>query len=265
MLARCRSPSGCPASPAPPAAAARAAARRRRARPRPAATAAPAGAAAAAGAGRGGERVAGRADRAQVAPAATGWRSCCCPIRRRPASATRPGSASARATRTSAAGETGLAHLFEHLMFTQTKNDARRRVRSRHRGGGRQRQRDDLLRLHRLRRRSAAAGAGAGGAPGGRSDDEPGSAQAPGRHRARRRRRGAAVVGRGQRRRHDGRADVQAGLQGPPLPLAGDRLDEGHQGDHAGEGGRVLQALLRAEQRRARHRREASTRPRRWS
>ena len=34
---------------------------------------------------------------------------------------TRPGSASARATRTRRPGETGLAHLFEHLMFTQTK------------------------------------------------------------------------------------------------------------------------------------------------
>ncbi len=123
-------------------------------------------------------------------------------------------------------------------------------------GGGRQLERDDLLRLHRLRGRRAARGGGHGRPSGGRPDGQPGPAQKAGRDRARRRRRGEAVVGRGQRRRDPGRADVPAGVQEAPLPLAGHRPHEGHQGLHAGERRRLLPEVLRPEQRRHRRGRQ---------
>ena len=132
----------------------------------------------------------------------------------------------------------------------------RQRLRQQDGRGRRQHQRDDLLRLHRLRRRHPADGDERGDHAGGRSDGQPRSAQEAGGDRARRGRRGAPLLGRGQRRRDPRRADVRAGLQDAPLPLAGDRLDEGHQGDHPGEGGRLLQEVLRAQQRGAGDRRQ---------
>ena len=123
------------------------------------------------------------------------------------------------------------------------------RVRSRDRGRGRQLQRHDLLRLHRVHRQRAARRARAHREHGGRPHGQPGARQAPGRQRARRRGRGAARRGRGQRRRQPRRADVQAVVPHPPLPLADHRLDEGHQGGDRGQGGRVLPALLQSGQR----------------
>ena len=151
-------------------------------------------------------------------------------------------------------GKTGLAHLFEHLMFGETeKLKAGVFDRKLEESGAETNAATwvDWTYYHELlpadRVRLAVT-------PRGRADAAPRPARAAGREREGGRRQRAALPRRRRRRGGRQRAALQDGLHEPPLPLADHRVDGGHQGLHARGLRRLLPDVLRAEQRDGRRR-----------
>ncbi len=146
-------------------------------------------------------------------------------------------------------GRTGIAHLFEHLMFNQTESlppgEFDRRIEAvggetnagtwvdwtYYRTMRRRRRWSWLMRLEaeRMQHLIARRRAGRVRARGGRERASPA-----------RRRSGRGIPRRGA---------VQARLRASPVPLADHRLDAGHPGHHHRRLPRFLSHLLRAEQR----------------
>ena len=195
---------------------------------------------------------------------ATGCACSCSSIAARRSSSYSRGSASARATRSP--GKTGLAHLFEHLMFNETRGPEGRRVRSQARGGRRRVERRDVARLDLLLRVASRRTASASRCKlESRSHGEARPARAAGREREGGRRERAPLPRRRRRRGHRERAALQDGVHEAPVPLADHRLDGRHRELHARGLRDLLPDVLRAEQRddRRRRRRARARRARR--
>ena len=163
-------------------------------------------------------------------------------------------------------GRTGLAHLFEHLMFQGSAPGARQRPLRAGAGGRRLAQRHHQLRAHQLLRDHARPPAGARALAGGRPHGLP-----PRRARrgvdgepARRRQERAPPALRQRALRHRLReADRPRLPRGPPLPPHPDRLDGRPGRGDAGGRPRVLPYVLRAQQRGPRRSSATSTPSRR--
>ena len=131
-------------------------------------------------------------------------------------------------------GITGISHLFEHMMFNGAKKYGPKEFDRVLESQRRQLQRVHLQRHDRVLRGLHLRGAGDGARPRvatacARCAITPQMLD----ERARGGEGGAPPPRRQRDRRHAGRGAGHARLQGPPVPLAGDRLDGGHRGHHA--------------------------------
>ena len=146
-------------------------------------------------------------------------------------------------------GATGMAHLFEHLMFGQTESlppgEFDRLV---ERTGG-ESNAATWVDWTYYRLSLPARDLPLGDPARGRAHAAPRARDRAGRVRARRRHQRAPRARRGRRRRLARRAADGARVHGPPVPLADDRLDGGHPRAVAARDPRVLPDLVRAEQR----------------
>ena len=131
-------------------------------------------------------------------------------------------------------GKTGLAHLFEHLMFNETRKLAAGEFDRTDRGGGRRDQRRDLDRLDALSRRACpATELGHDRRARGRAHAEPGAARAAGALAKKKSwPTSGAIASTTTSKARSTSCMYATGVHAPPVPPPDDRLDEGHRGLH---------------------------------